>query len=129
MPACRDAMIDKAWIMAAAFYGSGCVIAAVIMAVRVGVRVNRAEAGCGLAGGVAAGLAALALLGAMKLPAASAFPVVQGSSLLASVLLCAAVFREELTARKLGALAVGLGAMVRSSGSSRRSTVSQWFSG
>lgn len=94
-----------------AFYGSGCVMAAVIMAARGCLRISRAEAGCGLASGVSSGLAALALLGAMRLPAAAAFPVVQGSSLLASVLLCALVFREALTTRKLVALAAGLGAM------------------
>ena len=60
----------------------------------------------------ALGLSALAMLTAMQLPAAAAFPVIQGTSLAGGVLACALVFRESLTQRKLAALAVGLGAMV-----------------
>lgn len=51
------------------------------------------------------------MLGAMRLPAGAVLPVLQGVSLLSGVLLCAWVFGERLTARKLVALAVGLAAM------------------
>ncbi len=73
---------------------------------------KRVEIGCGLASGAASALAGLAMLGAMSLPAAVAFPVIQGVSLLGGVLLCAVVFHEHLTWRKLAALAVGGGALL-----------------
>ena len=97
-----------------AMYGSGAVLAALLQVGRGGFRANRAEAGWGLATGAATGLSALALLPAMRLPAAAAFPVIQGTSLASGVLLCALLFRERLTPRKLAALAVGLGAMALS---------------
>lgn len=74
--------------------------------------IKRAEAGCGLGAGTAMALAGMAMLGAMRLPAGAVFPVLQGVSLLSGVLLCAWVFGERLTARKLVALAVGLAAMI-----------------
>ena len=103
---------QRASCLVAAVYGCAALLAAAAVMVRGGpIRVNRAELGWGLCAGAAAGLAALALLGAMQLPAATAFPVIQGTSLAGGVLLCALVFRERLTLRKLAALAIGLGAM------------------
>ena len=61
--------------------------------------------------GIASGLTALGLLAAMRLPAAVTLPVVQGTSLAGGVLLCALVFRECLTLRKLVALVIGLGTL------------------
>jgi multidrug transporter EmrE-like cation transporter len=98
--------------LVAATYGCGALLAAVVQASHGPLRVSRAEFGWGLGAGAATSLAALALLGAMQLPAAVAFPVVQGTSLAGGVFLCALVFRERLTPRKLAALAAGLGAMV-----------------
>jgi len=69
------------------------------------MRINRNEFGLGLGCGAAMSLSALAMLAAMRLPAAGAFPVIQGTSLAGGVCLCAAVFRERLTPRKLAALA------------------------
>jgi hypothetical protein len=94
----------------AAVYGCGA-LAAAVWAGRGLASLRRAEMGYGLGAGAASALAGLAMLGAMRLPAATAFPVIQGSSLVGGVLLCALVFRERLTVRKLAALAVGLGAM------------------
>ncbi len=95
----------------AATYGCAALLAAA-WAGRGLAAIRRKEAGYGLGGGVATALAGLAMLGAMRLPAAAAFPVIQGVSLVSGVLLCASVFREQLTVRKLAALAVGLGAMI-----------------
>lgn len=93
-------------------YGSAAVLA-LAMHVRQGTpRLGWHELGCGLGGGLLFGLAALALLGAMQLPAGAAFPVVQGVSLVGGMLLCAMIFREPLTLRKTAALAVGIVAMV-----------------
>lgn len=95
-----------------AIYGSGAVMALAAQAFRGQIGISRNEFRLGLGCGAAMGLAALALLGAMRLPAASAFPVIQGTSLAGGVLLCALVFRERLTPRKLVALAIGLSAMI-----------------
>jgi len=95
----------------AAIYGC----AALLAAGRAGRdlrTLNRTEVACGLGAGAASALAGLAMLGAMSLPAAAAFPVIQGISLLGGVLLCALVFRERLTPYKLAALAVGIGALL-----------------
>ncbi len=92
-------------------YGCGAALAGAVLAGRGMLRVNRFEAGWGLAAGTASGLSALAVLMAMQLPAAVAFPVIQGTSLVGGVLLCAAFFRERLTLRKVAALVVGLGTM------------------
>jgi multidrug transporter EmrE-like cation transporter len=97
--------------LVAATYGCGALLAVAVQASRGAPRVSRAELGWGTLAGAATSLAALALLGAMQLPAAVAFPVVQGTSLAGGVFLCALVFRERLTPRKLAALAVGLGTM------------------
>ena len=59
------------------------------MIVRGPFRFAAPEVGWGLGTGLAVGLAALALLPAMRLPAAAAFPVIQGTSLAGGVLLCA----------------------------------------
>jgi len=93
-------------------YGSGFAMAVAFLAFRGERRLRRVEAGWGLAVGTASGLSALAMLVAMRLPAGAAFPVIQGTSLAGGVLLCAIAFRETLMARKVGALAVGIGAMV-----------------
>lgn len=98
--------------LVATAYGCGALLAAMARAGRGGLRVSRAEVRWGVSAGAATSLAALALLGAMRLPAAAAFPVIQGTSLAGGVLLCALVFRERLSARKLAALAAGLGTMV-----------------
>lgn len=95
-----------------AIYGSGAVMALAAQAFRGKMNISRHEFGLGLGCGAAMSLAAFALLAAMHLPAASAFPVIQGTSLAGGVCLCAAVFGERLTPRKLAALAIGLGAMV-----------------
>jgi multidrug transporter EmrE-like cation transporter len=97
--------------LVAATYGCGALLAAAVQVSRGALRVNRAEFGWGSGAGAATSLAALALLVAMQLPAAVAFPIVQGTSLAGGVFLCALVFRERLTPRKLAALAVGLGTM------------------
>ena len=97
--------------LVAIIYGCGAGLAAVIGASRGALRVKRAEAGWGLASGIATSMAVLALLTAMQLPAAAAFPVIQGTSLAGGVFLCALVFRERLTLRKLAALVVGLAAL------------------
>lgn len=97
--------------LVAVIYGCGAVLAGMTMVGRGAVQVNRAELSWGLAAGVASGLSALALLSAMRLPAAAAFPVIQGTSLVGGVLLCALFFRERLTRRKLISLGVGLGTM------------------
>jgi len=98
--------------LVAAMYVSGFAMAAAVHACRRTLAVNRAEACWGLAAGLAIGLSAMAMLSAMSLPAAAAFPVIQGMSLSGGVLVCALVFREQLTRRKLAALAVGLCAMI-----------------
>ncbi len=95
-----------------AIYGSGAVMALAAQAFRGKMTLSRNEFKLGLGCGAAMSLAALALLAAMRLPAATAFPVIQGTSLAAGVCLCAVVFREHLTPRKLAALAIGLGAMI-----------------
>lgn len=95
-----------------AIYGSGAVMALSAQACSGKVGISRREFGLGLGGGGAMGLSALAMLAAMQLPAAAAFPVIQGTSLAGGVLACALVFRERLTQRKLAALTVGLGSMV-----------------
>lgn len=95
-----------------AIYGSGAVMALVVQAFRGKIGISRNEFRLGVGGGAAMSLSALALLAAMRLPAASAFPVIQGTSLAGGVLLCALVFRERLTPRKLVALAIGLSAMI-----------------
>jgi hypothetical protein len=93
-------------------YAAGCLISLTMLLAAGGpLRFGRAEILLGLGGGAANALAGLAMLRAMRLPAAAAFPVVQGSSLTGGVLLCAAVFRERLTPRKIGALLAGLAAM------------------
>lgn len=97
--------------LVAVMFGCSAVLAASMQARSGAFRVNRAEAGWGLATGAGSGLAGLALLLAMQLPAAAAFPVIQGTSLAGGVLLCALIFRERLTPRKIVALAIGLGAM------------------
>jgi multidrug transporter EmrE-like cation transporter len=97
--------------LVAVVFGCGAALAAVIQGSRGALRVNRAELGWGLAAGTASSLSALALLMAMELPAAAAFPVIQGVSLAGGVLLCALVFGERLTLRKMAALVVGLGTM------------------
>lgn len=94
----------------AVVYGCGA-LAAAVWAGRGLASFRRAEIGYGLGAGAASALAGLAMLGAMRLPAAAAFPVIQGSSLAGGVLACALVFGERLTPRKLAALALGLGAM------------------
>jgi len=94
----------------AAVYGCAALLAAVWVG-RGLTTLKRTEAGYGLGAGAASALAGLAMLGAMRLPAAAAFPVVQGVSLLSGVLLCATVFRERLTVGKVAALVVGLGTM------------------
>jgi drug/metabolite transporter (DMT)-like permease len=91
----------------AAIYGCAALLAAA-WAGRGLAAPRSAEIGCGLGAGVASALAGLAMLGAMSLPAAAAFPVIQGVSLLGGVVLCALFFRERLTPRKLAALAVGV---------------------
>lgn len=98
--------------LVAILYGVGCVLSAALLAAQRGFGFRGSELLLGLASGAANGLAALAMLGAMRLPAAQAFPVVQGSTLAGGVLACAAVFREQLTPRKLAALAAGLAATV-----------------
>ncbi|MBI3985644.1 MAG: hypothetical protein HY343_01880 [Lentisphaerae bacterium] len=98
--------------LVAIMYGSGAVAALGLLAVRGPFRFSRAETGWGLATGGATSAAVLALLPAMQLPAAVAFPTIQGTALVGGVLLCALFFRERLTARKLGALLCGLAAMV-----------------
>ena len=95
-----------------AIYGSGAVMALAVQASRGRMGISRNEFRLGLGCGAAMSLAALALLAAMRLPAATAFPVIQGTSLAGGGCLCAAVFHERLTPRKLVALAVGLGAMI-----------------
>lgn len=94
----------------AVVYGCGA-LAAAVWAGRGLASLRRTEIGYGLGAGAASALAGLAMLGAMRLPAAAAFPVIQGSSLAGGVLACALVFGERLTPRKLAALALGLGAM------------------
>ena len=91
----------------AAIYGCAALLAAG-WAGRGLTTLKRAELACGLGAGAASALAGLAMLGAMSLPAAAAFPVIQGISLLGGVLLCALVFGERLTARKCAALSVGV---------------------
>ncbi|MEI6972063.1 MAG: hypothetical protein WCL44_11170 [bacterium] len=95
----------------AAFYGCAAILAVLFQAARGGIGVTRVEVRWGLAAGITFGLAALAVLGSMRLPAAAAFPVIQGASLVGGVLLCALVFRERLTIRKLAALLIGVAAM------------------
>jgi hypothetical protein len=92
-------------------YGSGCALALAIQAGRGEIAPRRMELGWGLAAGLTGGLSYLAMLAAMRLPAAAAFPVIQGTSLSGGMLACALVFGERLTGRKLAALAVGLAAM------------------
>jgi multidrug transporter EmrE-like cation transporter len=92
-------------------YGSGAALAIVLLVVRGVFRFTLAETGWGLATGVAIGLSALALLPAMRLPAAAAFPVIQGLSLAGGALACAFVFRESLTMRKGVGIAIGLVAL------------------
>lgn len=94
----------------AVVYGCAALLAAA-WAGRGLATLTRTELGCGLGAGGASALAGLAMLGAMRLPAAAAFPVLQGVSLVSGVLLCALVFGERLTPRKLAALAIGLAAM------------------
>jgi drug/metabolite transporter (DMT)-like permease len=95
----------------AAVYGCAAVLAAG-WAGRGLATPKRKEVLYGLGAGAASALAGLGILGAMGLPAAAAFPVIQGVSLLGGVLLCALVFRERLTVRKLAALAVGILALL-----------------
>lgn len=102
---------QRAPCLVAVMYGSGAALALGALLARRSFSVTRTEAGWGLATGTAVGLAALALLPAMQLPAAVAFPVIQGLSLAGGVLLCAWLFCERLTPRKLLALAAGLAAM------------------
>ena len=71
-------------------------------------RFRRSELWTGLLVGIATGAAVLLLLPAMGLPAAVAFPVIQGISLLGGVLLTAVVFRERLNWRKGSGLLLGL---------------------
>lgn len=97
--------------LVAVIYGTGFAMSAIIMYAQGDLRLNRKEALMGLGAGTASSLSALAMLVAMRLPAAAAFPVVQGLSLSGGVLLCAASFHERLTSRKIAALAIGLGAM------------------
>lgn len=92
-------------------YGSGAVLALAVLVGRGAIGFTRVEAGLGLATGAAIGLSALALLPAMKLPAAVAFPLIQGTSLAGGVFACALVFQESLTFRKVAAIAIGLSAM------------------
>jgi multidrug transporter EmrE-like cation transporter len=98
--------------LVAIMYGSGALVALGLLVVRGPFRFARVEAGWGLAAGVATSAAVLALLPAMRLPAAVAFPAIQGTALVGGVLLCALFFKERLTLRKLGALLCGLAAFV-----------------
>jgi multidrug transporter EmrE-like cation transporter len=98
--------------LVAIMYGSGALVALGLLVVRGPFRFARAEAGWGLVAGAATSAAVLALLPAMRLPAAVAFPAIQGTALVGGVLLCALFFKERLTLRKLGALLCGLAAFV-----------------
>lgn len=102
----------KPGALIAALYGCGAGLAALLQAGLSERQPRRGEIGLGAAAGLASGLSGLAILVAVRLPAAAAFPVVQGTSLVGGVLVCAWVFRERLTARKLAALTVGLAAML-----------------
>ncbi len=102
----------KSSCLVAIMYGSGAVAALALFALQGPFRVSRAEAGWGLATGTATSAAVLALLPTMQLPAAVAFPTIQGTALVGGVLLCALFFKERLTLRKLGALLCGLAALV-----------------
>jgi multidrug transporter EmrE-like cation transporter len=98
--------------LVAVMYGCGALVALVLHAWRGSFRFTRAEAGWGAATGGATGAAVLLLLPSMSLPAAVAFPLIQGTSLVGGVLLCALLFRERLTLRKFGGLACGVIALV-----------------
>lgn len=98
--------------MVAVTYGSAAALAMVLLLRKGRPGLAPREVRHGLGVGVLMGVAAIAILGAMKLPAAAVFPVIQGTSLVGGVTVCAMVFRERLTWRKASALAVGIGAMV-----------------
>ena len=96
----------------AVMYGSGSILA---WGWYLGTRqsmITRTEARCGAATGIGIGLAMLALLQAMHLPAAVAFPLIQGISLAGGVALCAVIFREPWPPRKTGALFMGIIALL-----------------
>ena len=102
----------KSSCLVAIMYGSGAAVALGFLIGQGLFRFARAEVGWGLATGGATSAAVLALLPAMQLPAAVAFPTIQGTALVGGVLLCALIFRERLTPRKLGALLCGLASLV-----------------
>lgn len=74
--------------------------------------ITRSEIGHGLGMGILMGISTVLLLGAMSLPAALVFPVIQGISLVGGAVLCAIIFRERVTWRKVSALAIGSMAIV-----------------
>lgn len=74
--------------------------------------VTHGELRWGTTTGVATGLGMLALLHAMHLPAAVAFPIIQGSSLAGGVALCAVIYHEPWPLRKTVALAMGIIALI-----------------
>ena len=71
-------------------------------------RLTGGEWRCGLGVGAATGAAVLLLVHAMPLPAAVAFPVIQGISLLGGITLTTMVYRERINLLKVTGIALGL---------------------
>jgi len=98
--------------LSAIIYGCGSVFAWGWYLGQRHTEVTHAELRWGATAGVGTGMAILALLHAMHLPAAVAFPLIQGTSLVGGVALCALIFHELWSWRKTGALALGIIAML-----------------
>jgi len=96
----------------AIMYGSGSLLAWIWYLGSRQTAITRSEVRFGVATGVGIGTAMLTLMQAMHLPAAVAFPIIQGISLAGGVALCACIFREPWPLRKTGALLTGIVALL-----------------
>ena len=92
----------------AVMFGVAAALAGLYSAMKPGRMLNRNELCWGGIAGLTCGAAILLLLPTMMLPAAVAFPVIQGASLLGGVFLLAMVFRERMNIWKILGVVLGL---------------------